>query len=773
VAELYWLQGLPGPVPETAPPKSELPPWGETTVVGKRTPRVDAYDRVSGSAVYPLDVLLPDMLHAAILRCPHAHAKLRKMETAEAEKMPGVRAVLTASSPGADIPWWKRKGKETTTLFDPHGRYEGDEVAAVAAETPQQARDALRKIRVEWEVLPFVLTPGESLKAGAPVLHEGGNRANDPTVHERGDLKKGFAEAAFVVERTYSTACEIHSPMEVHGSVARWDGNRLTVWASTQGVFVVQQGVAAALKLPLANVRVLGHYMGGGFGAKLEAGKYTVIAALLAKATARPVKLFLSREEEFLASGNRPAATMKVRIGAKKDGTLTAIDYHSTSTGGAYPSGADTGFMAADLYLCPNVRTEDVNAYVNAGRARAFRAPGFPQCAWALEQAMDELAGKLGMDPVELRLKNVPKVSQRRGNQPYTSTGLAECLREGAKAFGWSEARARKKGSGALKRGVGMASCLWGFGGGPPSTVVVRLFSDGSANLNMGAADIGTGTKTFMSMIVSEELGVPIERIQVEHADTGTTQFTAPSGGSKTVPSDGPAARAAAAEVKRKLLAFAAEEMKVPAAELVLQGPDIVAKGDPSRKMAVTAVPGLQRQQVIVGVGTRGPNAEGKVVSEFAAQFAEVEVNERTGEVTLKRLVAAQESGRVMNPLTFDNQVFGGIVMGLGLARTEERVLDAKSGKMLNANWHEYRIPTALDVPADQVVRPVDLHDTECNAIGAKGIGEPATIATAAAIANAIHDAVGIRVVDSPATPDRVVRLIAGSVEAASRRKEG
>lgn len=771
MAELYWLQGLPGAVPETPAPKGELPPWTETTVVGRRTPRVDAYDRVSGSAVYPLDVLLPDMLYAAILRCPHAHAKVRKVETAEAEKMPGVRAVLAAGSPGTDVPWWKRKGKETTTLFDPHCRYEGDEVAAVAAETPQQARDALRKIRVEWEVLPFVLTPEESLKAGAPVLHEGGNRANDPTVHERGDLKKGFAEADVVVERTYSTACEIHSPMELHGSVARWDGNRLTVWDTTQGVFAVQQAVAAALKLPLASVRVVGHYMGGGFGAKLEAGKYTVMAALLAKATARPVKLFLSREEEFLATGNRPAATMKVRIGAKKDGTLTAIDYLSTATGGAYPSGADTGFLAADLYLCPNVRTEDVNAYVNAGRARAFRAPGFPQCAWALEQAMDELAERLGIDPVELRLKNVPKVSQRRGNQPYTSTGLAECLREGSKAFGWAEARARtrKKGAGALKRGVGMASGLWGFGGGPPSTVVVRLFSDGSANLNMGAADLGTGTKTFMSMIVAEELGVPLERIQVEHADTGTTQFTTPSGGSKTVPSDGPAARAAAAEVKRKLLAFAAEELKVAAAELVVKGPDVVSVKDPSKKLAVTAVAGLQRQQVLVGVGTRGPNAEGKVVSEFAAQFAEVEVNERTGEVTLRRLVAAQESGRVMNPLTFDNQVFGGIVMGLGLARTEERVLDGKSGKMLNANWHEYRIPTALDVPADQLVRPVDLRDTECNAIGAKGIGEPATVATAAAIANAIHDAVGVRVLDSPATPDRVIRLM----NVASRRKEG
>ena len=762
--DLYWLQG---PVPETPAPTVDMPPWGETTVVGQRTPRVDAYDRVSGSAVFPLDVLLPDMLHAAILRSPHAHAKVKSVDVSAAEKMPGVRAVLTGSSPGTDIPWFRLKGKATTTLFDPHCRYEGDEVAAVAAETPQQAQDALRSIRVTYEELPFVLTPEEALKPGAPLLHEGGNRVSDPTIHERGDLKKGWLEAEVVVEGTWVSPCEIHSPMEVHGSVVRWDGNRLTVWDTTQGVFPIQRDVAAALKLPLSSVRVVGHFMGGGFGSKLEAGKYTIIAALLAKATARPVKLFLSREEEFLASGNRPPATMRVKLGAKKDGTLTALEYTSLATGGAYPNGADTGFMAGDLYLCPNVRTEDTNVYVNAGRARAFRAPGFPQCAWALEQAMDELAGKLGMDPVDLRLKNVPKVSQRRNNQPYTSTGLAECLREGAKAFGWSAARAKARPNTPLKRGVGMAAGLWLAGGGPPSTVVVKLFADGSANLNMGAADIGTGTKTFMSMILAEELGVPLEKIQVEHADTGTTQYTNASGGSKTVPSDGPAARAAAVEVKKKLLALAAEEMKVPAADLVLKGTDVVSTKDPSKKLAVTAVPGLQRQQVLVGVGTRAPNPDGKVVSEFAAHFAEVEVNERTGEVTLTRFLAVQESGRVMNPLTYDNQVYGGIVMGLGFGRTEERVLDRQTGKMLNANWHEYRIPTALDVPADQVVRAVDLKDAECNAIGAKGIGEPATIATAPAIANAVFDAVGVRALEAPMTPDRVIRLLA------EKRKKG
>ncbi len=757
---LYWLQG---PVPETAAPKAEMPPWGETKVVGKPLPRVDAYERVSGSAVYPLDVALPDMLHAAILRCPHAHAVVKSVDTRAAEKMPGVRAVITGKSPGANVPWYRGRGKWYSTLFDERARHEGDEVAAVAAETRAQAYDALKAIRVEYEPLAFVLDPREALKPDAPLLHEGTNRYGDPAEYRRGDVDAGFAAADTVVEGTYSTACEIHAPMEVHGSVVKWDGNRLTVWDTTQGVFVVQQRVAEALKLPLANVRVIGHYMGGGFGSKLEAGKYTVVAALLSRMTARPVKLFLSREETFLAAGNRPANTMKVKVGATKDGTLTAIEFTSIGSGGAYPDGASTSFLAADLYTCPNVRTVDENVAINAGRSRAMRAPGFPQGAWALEQAMDALAGKLGMDPVALRLANVPKVSQRRGNQPYTSTGLAECLREGAKAFGWEAARKAKKAEGPIRKGYGVASALWGYGGGPPATVVVKLYADGSVNVNSGAADIGTGTKTVMSQVVAEELGVPLEKIQIEHADTGTTQYSGPSGGSKTVPSDMPAARAAAIEVRTKLLAGAAEEMKVPASELRLEGPDVVSTKDPSKKLAVTAVKALDRHQVLVGVGTRGPNVEGKVISMFATHFAEVEVNTRTGEATVTRLLAAQDSARVMNRLTFECQVQGGLVMGLGLGRTEERVLDRQTGRMCNANWHDYKIPTALDVPTEQKVLSVDLVDTECNTAGAKGVGEPSTIATAAAIANAVHDAVGIRVFDSPITPPRLAALLAAA----------
>jgi CO/xanthine dehydrogenase Mo-binding subunit len=754
----YFIEGT---LPETPDDPRELEPWTETTVIGGRRPRVDAYERVSGSAVYPLDVTLPGMLHAAILRCPHANALVKRVDASRAETMPGVRAVLTPSSPGVDIPWYRSRGGHASTLFDPHCRYEGEEVAAVAAETPYQARDALRAIDVGYETLPFVVDETKALEAGAPAIHEGGNRVGEPSLYERGDVTAGFGAADAVVERTFRTSCEIHTPMEVHGSVARWDGNRLTVWDTTQGVFAMQSSLAEALGLPLANVRVIGPYMGGGFGSKLELGKYSVIAALLARTTARPVKLFLTREETFLAVGNRPANIMTVKIGAKRDGTLIAIEFTSLGSGGAYPAGANSSFMAAELYRCANVRTRDTNVYINAGRARPMRAPGFPQCAWALEQAMDELADRLQMDPVELRLKNIPEIAQLRGNQPYTSTGLAECIKRGAERFGWAEARRRPRGDGRVRRGVGMAACFWGYGGGPPSTVIVKLFADGSVNLNMGAADIGTGTKTVMAMVVSEELGVPLEQIQIENADTATTQFATPSGGSKTVPSDSPAVRAAAAAVKERLLGMAAEQLGRPVADLNLRGGEVVSASEPDKKAAVPALEGLQRQGVVVGVGYRGPNPEGKIIDPFAAHFAEVEVNIGTGEVRIVRLVAAQDSGRPLNRLTYDSQVFGGMAMGVGFGMTEERVIDRQTGKMVNPNWHDYRIPTALDVPVEQSVVAIDPHDTECNTTGAKGLGEPATIPTAAAIANAIHDATGVRVTDAPASPVRLAALLA------------
>ncbi len=767
--ELYFMEGL--PTPETPKPGESPQPWKETKIIGKAVPRVDAYERVSGSAVYASDFSLPDMIFGAILRCPHPHARVQKVDTSKAKSMPGVYAVISGNTAEANVSWtYRTRGaKVNSRLFDSLCRFEGETVAAVAAKTSYHARDAVKAIEIDYEILPFVADEREALNQGAAAVHEGGNRVGPPTAYERGDVTEGFSKADVVLEQDYRTECEIHTPMEPHGCVANWEGDRLTIWESTQGVYRVQSDVARILGLPLSKVRVIGHYMGGAFGSKLQAGKYTIIAALLARISARPVKMILSREETYLAAGNRPPGNMRLRAGVKRDGTLIALDFECTGTGGAYPAGGVSlvDWLVRDLYQCPNVRTACTDVYINAGPARPFRAPGHPQGSWALEQMMDALAKEIQMDPVDLRLKNIPLNSQARDGRPlYTTTGLKACLKEGARAFGWQESLQRiAKGAnkGFVRRGVGMAGGLWIAGGGrPPSTIILKLFSDGSLNLNMGASDIGTGTKTVMALVVAEELGIKPEMIQIEHADTGTTQFATPSGGSKTVPTESPAVRAAAISVKQQLLEIAAKDLKVDPDSLSFMAGSIVSRTDPSKKIMITEISGLKKRGVVVGIGYRGPNPENKVVNPFAAQFCEVEVDIRTGEVRILRFLGAHDSGRVMSRLTYDNQVFGGITMGIGFAMTEARILDRQhTGKMVNRNWHDYKLPTALDVPADMVSLPIELDDPEANTTGAKGLGEPVTIPTAAAIANAVYHATGVRVTTTPINPLQLCRLLA------------
>ena len=755
----YFMQT--GAVTLANQPSADLPAWGETRIVGKALPRVDGYERVSGTAIYARDLALPGMLHGAIVRCPHANARVKKVDVGKAEKMPGVRAVITGDTAAAKIPWYLTDKGPASWLFAPHCRYEGEEVAAVAADTPEQAQDAARAVSVEYEILPFVVDHEKALEPGAPAVHEGGNRLGEPSVYQRGDVAAGFAAADLVIENTYRTPTLLHTPMEVHGSIVQWDGDRLTVWDTTQGVFNRRIELAQTFKLPLSSIRVVSLYMGGGFGSKLEVGKYTAVAAVLARMTGRPVKIFLSREETFLCVGNRPANRIWLKAGVKKDGTLTALEARFSGPTGAYATwDVTSAYQIADLYLCPNARTEEQSVFVNAGKARPMRAPGFPSCSWALEQTMDELAAKLGMDPVELRLKNIPTVSQIEKNIPYTTTGLRQCLAEGAKAFGWNEARRRPKGDGYVRRGSGMAAGMWGWAGEPSAIVIVKLLADGSVNLNMGASDIGTGTKTVMAMVVSEELGVPPEKIAIEYADTATTQYAPDSGGSQTVLVCAPAVRAAAAALKAELLSLAAAELSQPVATLRLRDGTVEQAKD-GKRTPIPDLKSLAERQVLIGIGRRAPHPVGKTALPFAAQFAEVEVDTRTGAVKVLRMVAAHDSGRAMSPLTYENQVFGGITMGLGLALTEQRVMDRQTGKVVNVNWHDYKIPTALDVPASLACLPIDLHDTECNSVGAKGLGEPATIPAAAAIANAVCDAIGARVFDGPITPARVFETLA------------
>lgn len=747
--------------PETPTPDERLEQWpGETKIVGQALPRVDAYERVSGAAQYTFDVTLPDMLHCAILRSPHANAKVKKIDSSKAEKMPGVRAVISGKTPGTDIPWYGRGNNPLSKLFDPHCRYEGEEVAAVAAETPQQAWDAVKAIEVEYETLPFVIDE-KALEPGAPEVLEGGN-VGEPSNYSRGDLEAGFAEADVVVEETYSVGTRIHTPMETHASVAKWDGDNLTVWDSTQGVYAVMMGVARALRIPFNKVRVICKYMGGAFGCKLEVGKCTVIAALLARTTGRPVKYTLTREESFLCAGNGPGPKMKLKGGVKRDGTITALRMVSTGTGGAYWGGGISAFQVGELYKCSNVEYSVEQYLTNIGKARAMRAPGFPQCSWALEQLIDALAKKIGMCPVEFRLKNVPDFSQMDDeNRPYSSTGLAECLKQGAAEFGWKEAKSRPKGDGHIRRGVGASAGVWSYGrGGPPFTAIVKMFVDGSVLLTTGAMDIGTGSKTIGCMTVAEELNVPLERVKIENADTGSTPYAYSSGGSQTLPGLVPTARNAAAKVKKQMLEWGAEDLGVPVNDLELKDNSVVCISDPEKKKTIPELIQARQQLDVVGVGYADPLPETHIYRPFGAHFAEVEVNTLTGEVKVLRLVGAHESGRVINRKTYDNQVHGGMTQGQGLAMTETRVMDRQTGKMCNVNWHDYKIPTALDVPPQHSVVAIDPHDEIINNAGVKGLGEPPVIPAAGAIANAVCDAIGIRIADAPINPPRILQAL-------------
>jgi len=767
---LYYEEGL--SLPETPPPSTEPPAWGTTNIVGQPLPRVDGYERLSGAAIFPSDVILPGMLYGALLRCPHPHARLKKLDLRAAERLEGVRGVIHRGTPeAAEVSIEYRNGM-IEDLFAEECLYEGAPVAAVAADNPYRAADALRALNPQWEVLPQVVDHRDAGADDAPKVHPEGNRIGDPQVYERGDVGRGFNEADAVVERDYHVACQLHTPMELHGAVATWDGPDLTVWESTQGAFSVQEQLARLLQIPLSRVRVIGHYMGGGFGSKLQTDPYAVCAALLAAKTARPVKIFVSREETLLAYGNRPANTMRVKIGAKRDGVLTALEFEGAGSGGAFVPGTGIlDWLVKDLYTCNNVRTELTDYYTHAGVTRPFRAPGHPQCAWALEQAMDELAEKLNLDPVELRLRNVPAVSQGRDGLPYTTTGLAECLREGARTFEWERKRreidAARAEDGVVKRGIGVAACLWVAGaGGPPASAMVTVFRDGSVSLEMGAADIGTGTKTVMAQVVAEELGVRPETIRIANADTATTPYSGASGGSKTVPSDSPAVRDAAVKAKQQLLKIASEELDAPVSDLVFAGRTIHHRDDTSRSVVVAEMRGLRRKRSVVGVGHRGPNPEETATCPFSVHFCEVAVDTRTGEVRVESFLGAHDSGRVLNRLTYHSQVIGGITMGIGYGMTEERILDrGQTGKLCNKSWHDYKVPTALDVPAEIVSVPIELDTNAANTTGTKGLGEPVTIPTAAALANAVHDASGVRVTDSPISPMRLAALLAAQRE--------
>lgn len=734
---------------------SAIAPWGadaELQIVGQSHPRVEGEEKVTGRATYAYDVRLSGQLYAAVLRSPYPHARILSIDTTKAEELAGVHAVLSADN-APDIEWY-----EDSSLFDRKVRFVGEEVAAVAAASPEIAADALRLMTVEYEPLPHVTDMMAALAPEAPAIHQDGNRAGEPQRYGRGDVEAGLAKADVVLEQTYTTQTALHNSLEPHGCTAQWLGERLTMWESTQGVFEVREQVAQKLGLPEDHVRIIKQYMGGGFGSKQIAWKHTIIAALLSQMSGRPVQLMLDRRAENLAAGNRNATRQRVRLAARADGTLTAIGVEIMLNVGAYMVGGEASNVAGlyqRLYRCPNVSTEQVGVYTNTGPSVAFRAPGYVEAAFALESAMDELARELDIDPLQLRLRNYAEQDQKK-EKPYSSPdGLRVAYERAAAAFAWPE-KQEQPAPEPKRRGVGLAAHEWGGAGHAPGYAWVKVNGDGTVDVITGTQDIGTGTRTGLAQVAAEELGLPMAHVTLHLGDTAAGPYAPVSAGSATQATMGPAVRAAAADARRQLLKIAEKILEEPAERLRIERGLISTADDSEDQITVSEVMQRIAPHMILGQGMRGENPDDVSIRTFGVQFAEVEVDIETGEVTVVRLVAAHDCGRIINPTMVESQVAGGAIQGLGYALGEQRLVDDSLGIVLNPNLEAYKVPTVADVPSIENAA-VDLPDPHANPTGAKGIGEPPIIPTAPAISNAIFDATGIRLRHLPLTRRRLL----------------
>ncbi len=707
-------------------------------IISRPTPRVDGHLIVTGRAKYTHDLAFQDMLHAKILRSPHACAEIVSLDLSRAKNLPGVLAALK--------------------LAEGRVKYEGEQIAAVAAVDEKTAEKALELIGIEYKVLPHVVSPGKAMATNAPQVHDSANvqKLNE---YGRGNIEQGFAAADVIIERTYRTSFEIHHPLETHASIAQWEDDLLTVWDSTQAVFNTRDGLARMLDIPASKIRVIKEYMGGGFGSKLGANEHTAVAARLAKETGRPVKITLSRKENSLCVGNRPSTQITIKGGAKNDGTLTALQMNNYTSGGV-GRGDRSSEPLVDIYQCPNVQVEEFTVFINAGASRPTRAPGHVQGAFALEGFMEELAAELGMDPLELRRKNYSAKNQGDTGTLYSSKGLDQCYTLGAEKIGWTKRNKKPGGTpGNKKRGMGVATQIW-WGAGTPGTLAdVKVHPDGSVEAVCGTQDIGCGTRTFMAMIVAETLGLEPQDITIKIGDTAYP-WAPNSGGSQTAPSVAPAIRDAALKAAERLKDLASKKLNVAASDIVLVQKKLFAKDNPEKSLTFSEVArGLRREAVFHG--ERGGLPAGFAYNSFGAHFAEVEVDTDTGQIKVLKVVAAHEVGRVLNKLTAESQVIGGVTQGLGAVLFEERVIDENTGKMVNPNLHDYKIATSMDIP-EIVPVFVDMVDPRINNLGNKGLGEPPRIPISAAIANAVFNAIGVHVREIPMTPDRLLAALQG-----------
>ncbi len=706
-----------------------MPSWPEKrSIIGTSVTRVDGPLKVSGKAKYSYDRNLPGLLHGKILRSEHAHARIKSLDLSAAESLPGVVVTHMIKESGAEL------------------HYIGDEICAVAAETEEIARDAVRAISVEYEVLPHAASEDQAREMG-------GEWVKEPQVSDRGgDVERALAGAAVRTEGVYGANVQCHTCLESHGMVAHWIGDdELVVYCSTQAVTGVANSIRNQFKaIPNLKVTCNTPYMGGGYGSKFGPGVEGFTACHLAKKAKRPVKLMLERDEEQISAGNRPSGYARVRAGADRDGTLVAMDGETWGTGG-HSRGADFMRPFPYIYRPKVVRRKHTDLVVNAGDARALRAPRHPQACLVTAQVMDDLADALGMDPVEFRLKNLPD------HNPLFKTLKPIYTRElklGAERIGWYRNRHPRgdKTAGPIKRGLGCAISTWGGGAGG-SQATCTIYPGGQVEVRCGTQDLGVGTTTLVPMVAAEILGLQVEDVT---GLIGSSAYpnSGGSGGSTTVGGVSLSTAVSCQKTLQKLFDVVAPRLGVGADDLVASEGRIHAKSSPQK--------GLSWKQAcsLLGLDSISESAdkrEGRTMASQGvggAQFADVSVDTETGQVRLNKIVAVADCGMVMNRILCESQVAGAVIMGLSYALFEDRRLDLKTGRQVNPDMEWYRLASHADVPE------IDVQLLDYPERGVIGIGEPPTIPTAAAIANAVCNAIGVRVGTTPITPRKVLEAL-------------
>ncbi|GIX46365.1 MAG: dehydrogenase [Candidatus Tectimicrobiota bacterium] len=740
-------------------------------VVGTAVPRLGLAEKVTGAARYTADLKRPGMLYARLLRSPHAHARIVHLDASEALRLPGVHAVLTYR----DVP--QERIDADLPVLDAVVRFVGDEVAAVAAESEALAEEALRHIRVDYEVLPAVFDAEAALKPAAPAVHPAGNLVGGQwLVVERGNVAQGFAEAARVFEGTFHTQAHAPVGMETRAALAEWQGERLTVWKTSRAVHAMDRPILArVLGLPLEHVRVICPNMGGGFGNKDES-RVAVLAALLARRTGRPVRLEYTRAEEFVAGRSRQAAAMHLRIGVRADGAPVAIDMQATMNAGAYVATGmrvtrRVGQGALYLYTCPHARFRGATVYTNRPPGGSFRGLGAPLGHFALEVLIDQIAVALGLDPLEYRLRfHVTAAGQPgqrttpphellpdepvEGGVPFSSNALRECLLAGAERIGWWQRRQPNgTATGPLRRGLGMAMGLYKGGVGREAEAEVRITPAGRVRVAIGNVDVGQGSATVLAQIAAEALGVPVDHLDMVLADTELTPPAHITAGSSVTLSSGTAVKLAAEEARRHLLEYAAARLRVP--QVRLEQGRLLGDGETGLdwRSVVADLPGD-----LVGTARVTAGSRTHLINAFAAHFAEVEVDVESGRIRVLRYVAAHDSGRIVHPRMAENQVSGGVLQFLSIALREELYLDPRTGVTLNPSFLEHKGTSIVDFPPIEVLFPAP--PDPLAPYGAKALGEPPVVPVFATIANAVANATGVWLHQVPFTPQRVLQAL-------------